>query len=404
MGNKKVMVILLSMMIIIIGIIIVGIMLISRNKMIAETTDFEAVVYDDVEQVTNKATFYRTNNCINQYIKAITLGNETEYLAMNTNTNLSDYKDVKSFYSKEMHSVNKIRNITVFIKGYLRTQKTEVEKYYIVQLDYDNNTFEVINSFAQEYEDATNNQIKEIYKEEKSIQNKIYNTIPDTNITNLSIIKGYFNDYKFHAVNYPEKAFEMIDATYKKEKFNNNVERFKEYIQKNKDILQDANIVKHTVTKENEYTKYAFIDNFNNYYELTETGIYEYTITLDNYTVQTKEQADKYNQLTDEQKALSNIDKVMKLIDQKDYDTVYRYLNEDFRNTNFPTIQAFTKYMKENFFEDNIVGKIGTRAEGNIFILVVPYKESLSKAAEEREKTFIMKLKEGTSFELSFDV
>jgi hypothetical protein len=37
-------------------------------------------------------------------------------------------------------------------------------------------------------------------------------------------------------------------------------------------------------------------------------------------------------------------------------------------------------------------------------MLSVPYKESLSSAADEKTKTFIMKLNEGTNFEISFEV
>ncbi|MBO5479174.1 MAG: hypothetical protein J6A04_05715 [Clostridia bacterium] len=404
MNHKKMMAIILCMIIIIIGIIILTIFLIKINKEISETTDFEDVIYNDVEQVTNKTTFFRVDNCINQYISNIKLKNENAYLSINKNTNIEEYGTDSNFYSKEMHSIDKVFNITVFVKGYLRNEKEQKEKYYIVNLDYNNNTFEIIDSSVQEYTDATNNQIKEKYKEVISIQNNSNNTISSKEVTDFQILKKYFDDYKFKAINTPEVAFQALDTEYRKTKFNNSLEQYKLYIQNNINTLQDANIVKHGITKEDGYTKYIFIDNYNNYYELKETGIYEYTITLDNYTVQTKEQTAKYNKLTDEEKALSNIDKVMKLIDQKDYTAVYNYLNEDFKNTNFPTIESFTKYIKENFFENNIVGKIGIKAEGNIFMLSVPYKESLSTAAEEMEKTFIMKLKEGTNFELSFEM
>ena len=50
------------------------------------------------------------------------------------------------------------------------------------------------------------------------------------------------------------------------------------------------------------------------------------------------------------------------------------------------------------------MGKIGTRKEVNIYLLKVPYKERLSSVAEEGEKTFMMKLGEGTNFEISFEI
>ncbi len=403
--DKKI-VILICMIMVIVAIIALSTMLLLRLNTQKENLNNEkdnliALLTEKVMEIDNRDQFFHITSHIKKYFDYKKQNNVEAVQAISAKERM----DYDNFQSKEMYLLNKINNYTVYVCGTATKENMQTDSYIVVNLDYTNYTFSISSSSKEEYENAKDNIVQDKYKENVVIQSNEYNAISLEEIANdFQVLKIYFDDYKYKALNNPELAFQMLDMTYKKEKFNNNVERFKEYIQKNKDILQDANIVKHTVTKENEYTKYAFIDNFNNYYELTETGIYEYTITLDNYTVQTKEQADKYNQLTDEQKALSNIDKVMKLIDQKDYDTVYRYLNEDFRNKNFPTIQAFTKYMKENFFEDNIVGKIGTRAEGNIFILVVPYKESLSKAAEEREKTFIMKLKEGTSFELSFDV
>lgn len=404
MNNKKTILILICAMVIVISIIIVSLMLLIHLNKGIEIEEAEDMVLLDSEEVTNKTTFYRVNNCITQYINYIKLGNKEAYLQINDKEiNDLEYKDIRVFQSEEMYSIDKTHNITIFAKGNLYFDNKKEEKYYVVNVDYNNNAFKIEDSNLEEYTNAKNNQIKLIHEGENSVEKGQYNTIPSDIINDLSILKIYFDDYKFKAIYYPEEAFTLIDATYKKEKFHNNLEEYKTYIQNNKDTLQDANIVKHGVTKESGVTKYTFTDNFGNYYELIETGIYEYTITLDNYTVQSNEQIQKYNRLTDEQKALSNMDKVMKLIDEKDYQTIYGYLNQDFKNTNFPTIERFTTYMQENFFENNIVGKIGVKQEGNIFVLNVPYKESLSTAAEDFEKTFMMKLTEGMNFELSFE-
>lgn len=230
------------------------------------------------------------------------------------------------------------------------------------------------------------------------------NEVVESNITDFEMLKLYFEDYKYKAINNPEEAFTLLNMEYREKKFNNDVNLYKEYIQKNMDRFQDANIVKHGITSFGNLKKYVFIDNYNNYYELEEIGNYEYTIILDNYTIETAELKEKYSKLSNEEKAISNIDKIMKLINTKEYNAVYQYLNQSFKNTNFPTIEAFTIYMQKTFFEDNVVGNIKIRNEENIYILEVPYKEGLSTAAEERIKTFIMRLGTGTNFELSFEV
>ncbi len=404
MNHKKTILILICAMVIVIGIIIVSLMLLIHLNKGIEIEEAEDMVLLDSEKVTNKTTFYRINNCINQYINYIKLGHKEAYLQINDKeVNELEYKGIRIFQSEEMYSVDKTHNITIFVKGNLYFDSKKEEKYYVVNVDYNNNAFKIEDSNLEEYTNAQNNQIKLIHESGILIEKGKYNTIPNDIINDLSILKIYFDDYKFKAIYYPEEAFDMLDATYRKAKFNDNLEQFKTYITNNSNTWQDANIVKHGVTKESGVTTYRFIDNFGNYYELRETGIYEYTIILDNYTVQSDEQIQKYNRLTDEQKALSNMDKVMKLIDEKDYSTIYNYLNQEFKNSNFPTIKSFTTYMQENFFENNIVGKIGVKQEGNVFILNVPYKESLSTAAEDLEKTFIMKLTQGMNFELSFE-
>lgn len=120
--------------------------------------------------------------------------------------------------------------------------------------------------------------------------------------------------------------------------------------------------------------------------------------------MQTDEEVQKYNKLSSQEKAVSNVDKVMKLINEKSYSTVYSYLNSEFKNTYFPTLDRFTNYIKQNFFENNIVGQLTVGNQGDNYIVTVPYKEFLSPAADEKEAIFLVRLKEGTNFELAINI
>lgn len=404
MNYKK---ILIPIIILVICIILVTLaLLFITNKKKMDQENPLTLPFEDIEEITNKTLFLQIEQHIKTYIDYIIRNNIVAVNEISKNKSLEiDANKLYTVYrADEMYAINKIDNLTVFVKELARGTQIQDEYYLIMNIDYKNNTYQIIVSDKQEFENAKNNIVDEKYKENIYIKKNDYNEYVNGTFTDFQVLKKYFDDYKFNAINNPELAFSMIDASYRKAKFNNDLEQYKAYVQKNINSLQDANILKHGVTRENGYFKYSFVDNFDNYYELTETGIYEYAIILDNYTLQTSEQKAEYNRLTDEEKALSNIDKVMKLIDEKDYNTVYRYLNTDFKNTNFPTIEAFTKYMQENFFENNKVGQISIKSEGNVFILSVPYKESLSSAAERRTKTFIIKLGEGTDFEISFEI
>lgn len=399
-------VILVFMIIVTIIIIVVSTVLLlfinmQKNTINNNKNELITFLTEKVRRVENRDQFFNIGNHIKKYMD-YRKQNDTQAIQA---ISKEEVINIDNFQAKEMYLLNKITNYTVYVYGVTKQANVQNDYYMVVNLDYTNYTFSISASSKQEFENAKNNMVKGQYKEDIVIQKNKYNDIVlGETVDDFEVLKIYFDDYKFKAIYYPEEAFELIDVTYKKEKFNNDLEQFKAYIQNNRNTLQDANIVKHGVTKENGITKYIFVDNYNQYYELKETGIYQYTIILDNYTIQSNEQLQKYNRLTNEEKALSNIDKVMKLIDEKDYNTIYNYLNQDFKNTNFPTIESFTKYMKETFFENNIVGRIEVKQEGNIFILNVPYKESLSTAAEDMEKTFMMKLTEGMNFELSFEI
>ena len=399
-------VILVFMIIVTIIIIVVSTVLLlfinmQKNTINNNKNELITFLTEKVRRVENRDQFFNIGNHIKKYMD-YRKQNDTQAIQA---ISKEEVINIDNFQAKEMYLLNKITNYTVYVYGVTKQANVQNDYYMVVNLDYTNYTFSISTSSKQEFENAKNNMVKGQYKEDIVIQKNKYNDIVlGETVDDFEVLKIYFDDYKFKAIHYPEEAFELIDVTYKKEKFNNDLEQFKAYIQNNRNTLQDANIVKHGVTKENGITKYIFVDNYNQYYELKETGIYQYTIILDNYTIQSNEQLQKYNRLTNEEKALSNIDKVMKLIDEKDYNTIYNYLNHDFKNTNFSTIEKFSKYMKETFFENNIVGRIEVKQEGNIFILNVPYKESLSTAAEDMEKTFMMKLTEGMNFELSFEI
>ena len=94
----------------------------------------------------------------------------------------------------------------------------------------------------------------------------------------------------------------------------------------------------------------------------------------------------------------------MKLINEKSYETVYTYLNADFKNSYFPTFESFKNDIEKKFFNHNIVGSLTMEQSGQNYIVNVPYKEGISTAAEEREITIIMQLKEGMDFEIAFRI
>lgn len=397
----------IMLLILIIIIIIVALLLINRNTVNLQEDNPATIAFQDTEKVDNKTLFFNINHNINNYFTYAQENNANAIESISSNNVIElkhQYTSQINFISQDMYVIDKISNITVYVYGVIRENNIQDDYYLIINMDYNNNAFSVTPISKEEYDSAVNNQVNERYKQDINIQKNLYNEIKEINVTDFEVLKLYFEDYKFNAINNTEHAFEILDSEYRQKKFNNNIEEYKQYIQNNLNRLLDANIVQHGITKNGQYGEYIAIDNYNNYYKIKETGINSYTIILDNYTLENDELINEYNKLSDKEKVASIVDKVMKLINTKSYTELYGYLNNDFKNNYFKTQESFEKYINENFFANNIVGSLSLKNEGTYYTVTVPYKESLSSAAEQRSKTFIIRLKTGTDFELSFNI
>lgn len=402
--------IIIAIMVIVILIIIISVVILNLNKTIVEKEQKEAdnpetLAFTDIEKIDNKNLFFMLEYNINQYYQYIkNQNNEAINAISRENVVELKHQDSYNFKANSMYALDKISNLTIYVEGFTINQGLEDLYYLVVNIDYLNNTFSVTNSNKEEFESAKNNIISSKYKEDIVIKGNKYNIIQEKNMTDFEMLKYYFEDYKYKALYKQQEAFALIDSEYKQKKFGNSFEKYKEYISDNINRLRDANIVKHGITKNGQYGTYIAYDNYNNYYKIIETGINEYTIILDNYTIEDNELIEQYNKLSAKEKVHTNIDKIIKLINEKSYSELYKYLNSNFKNTYFKTEQDFEKYMKRKFFDNNIVGAIQLNEEGNVYVIKVPYKESLSSSAEQGEITINMKIKEGTQFEFSFNM
>ncbi|MCI8481546.1 MAG: hypothetical protein HFJ27_00125 [Clostridia bacterium] len=400
--SKKI--ILLMMIVIIIIILLIGtILMFTRKKEINDEHPL-SVSNTEIEKLENKDLFFNIDYYIRKYFGYVNAQNEEAINQIVTSKIEQPIDTIVTFKSEEMYVVDKTSNLSVYVYGMLRRGNIETPTYLIINIDDTNKAFSITNSSNTEYTDAKNGIVNPIYEQNISINRNVYNEFQFGAVTDLGILNIYFEDYKFKALYQTEEAFKLLDTEYRNKKFQNDIEQYKTYLQNNKQQLQDANIVKHGITKNGQFGEYIAIDSFNHYYKIIETGINQYTIILDNYTLVNNELVSKYNQMSANDKVTSNIDKIMKLINEKDYATVYKYLNTNFKNNYFPTLVSFENYIKQHFFDNNIVGGLRIQVQGENYIVTVPYKESLSQAAEEGKSTIIMKLTEGINFEIAFEM
>ena len=83
-------------------------------------------------------------------------------------------------------------------------------------------------------------------------------------------------------------------------------------------------------------------------------------------------------------------------------------LDESFKQSNFDTLEKFEQYVKNNFFSYNlnstVSSEISLRTEGEYYIYNTVLRNNSSSAAESKELTIIMQLKQGTDFVMSFSL
>lgn len=448
MGNKKKFVGISLIILIIIFVLIVTVVIINKKSSVDdidwENTPYKRQINDNVYKVTNKVDFYAVENCVNKYLTHLTIDldnsskstqeGDSKYVAddfassMGIKTQedkskaLYDMLDVnfikenkvttENLYeiindregnlSFEAESINvlegeNINTYSVYGKIYdLETLKTIDYEYYIVSIDMNNVTF-MLEPLGNNYKN-----IDEIVLEKRieNIEANNTNNVQYEIITDFDMSLKYLTHYKINAINNPELEYEYLDKEYKEKKFGN-IDNYKNYIEINKEWISNINLESYQVKKTDESTRYICIDQYGNYYIFTETAVMNYTVVLDTYTIDLPEFTEKYNSATEQQKVALNIDKFMQAINTKDYKYAYNCLAESYRNNYFKTQEEFETYAKENFYESSTIGynEFDTHGEYYTYSVVLTDK----KTGEQKNKTFIMQLNEGTEFVLSFD-
>lgn len=204
----------------------------------------------------------------------------------------------------------------------------------------------------------------------------------------------YLEDYIFQVFNNTEKAYNMLDEEYREKRFGN-IENFVNYINEKANQLYNIEITQINVENSSETTIYKGTDEQGNYYHIIETDYMEYTLILDNYTMQ------DYSNEDNETKIKKSAEKFILMVNSADYTNAYNLLETTFRETNFPTEQDFINYIKTNWYERNIIASKEIDENG---ICLVTIKQTLSTNSNKMQKKFKVNIEEEMDFTIEFDI
>lgn len=303
----------------------------------------------------------------------------------------------ENFVAEDMNVLYSERITSYAVQGRIG-DNSENKVYFIFRADPQNSTYSM-----EEQDNVNSLDSIDLRTDITEINNTGNNTFEYTTVNSEQMCRIYLNDYKDKELNNPEEAYSMLDDEYKKIRFPT-YEDFQEYLNEYRNIIQNSVLTSYYSEIKDDYTEYILVDNYNNSYTVRSTGIWDYKIMLDNYTIKVDTYEKEYNNLDDEAKVQANIHIFLQMINTKDYTHAYEKLADGFKSNYFNTLESFEDYMKNNWFSYNILADIDISEEANSYVCNVTLRDGAGSAANQTNKTIIMQLREGTDYVMSFTV
>lgn len=377
-----------------------------------------------IKYETNKNVYYTVVSVIIKYIDSVAINDSSALLNMLDSEYITKYNinednitkiteimplenDFQYYVFKPdtIYSVDEGKITTHFVYGYYYNISDMNKKNInlMIQLDTVNHTFNVYNYKYMSDNGYDNLKIGDSYNSYKEeIQNRENNTFEYVNITDEELASKYLDDYKNIILYDRTKAYQLLNQDYSELRFENEQD-FARFAENKKIDFFKAKLVEYSIMFNESGNKiYICKDQNDNYYYFKETdGIMRYEVMLDNYTVPDDNFIKKYEDVDEQVRVALNIEKFVKSINDKCYYYAYNCLADSFRNNYFKTQGEFETYIQNNFYQNNVITYNSFEKQGDLYTYSVVLTDKQTN--EQKNKTFIMKLEEGTNFVLSFD-
>ena len=333
------------------------------------------------DKVKNATTFFTVQNCIQKFIN-YTYDNE-DYI----------------FKAKEMNESVGERISQYAVGGTIYIGENRQNIFFKVNLDYFNMTYEVI-----PYRDY--NSIDEITFEnkEESVEKKDNNTFEYTRVTEKELCQRYYEDFIKLEMENPEEAYSLIEEEYRKQRFPT-IQDYLEYVNDSKNMIELGLLRKYLYEEKEDYVECTLSDSYDNIFTVYATNVMNYKIRLDNYTIKADTKNEEYNKMNERNKVSVNCYHFIQMINTKDYAHAYECLDDTFKQNNFNNLDSFKEYVRNNFFEYNVIQesfKIEKDKDKDYYVSRFNVYNNNPNESAYRDISVIMKLKDDTDFVMSF--
>lgn len=422
MKNKKLLIAIISL--IVLAIIILIIIFISRKKFYEENIvdndgnivieeepqgDIEEDAIKDREKVINATYFFSVEECINKYLDAIKMGGAVEvisyldenYIQQNNLTEeniLTNIEQGYDFIATEMYEKRDKTLYSFIVKGVVDDDIYNQQKYYIVDLDLSNSTYKITPLYNNNY--TSIEQIQEREKLEKIEQNN-FNKFEFLRLSEDEIYSKYANYFINLLKNNSLEAYNMLDEQYREMRFMDDYNRFSNYI----NLMNGNNKLDTEIKEISKYDNGGYIikTKNDNRYIINASYPMELTVQLDEYTIITDSFKESYSSASDIKRLSTNIDKIMKMINNYDYENLYNLLDESYKANNFSNINDFINYIGEKFYNSNYYEIISINQDEELNTLEVKVYKDGSANSEYNINKIVVILGETTNFKFYFN-
>ena len=388
---------------------------------VEETEEESAILVDNnIKKASIRSEFYIIKSCIKElytYSNVQKLYNilDKEYIQykgitlQNVESKIPEiYKNATNsirVYVNDMYTIQKDTRLKIFIvDGVVYDNNNHRQNFStIVNIDMLNKTYSVLLSdYISEKIGKIDENLKISY-EFHNIEKNDYNTFKYLAIDDETYIKDLYEDYKFNMQYNIQKIYNQLDTEYRKIRFSN-TESFKKFVQLNKDIIENLQIVKYSKTLKNGVTQYMCLDKNGRYMYINEKSPTEYTYILDNHTIDTEDFKQKYDLEDSRGKAKMNSDKIFDAIKTFNYEYIYNKLDENFKRNNYSNLEKLENYFKTYFYTNNIIEYNSYEQNSNLHIYKATIKDKDNEKNKEHNITIIIQLQENRNFVMSFSM
>lgn len=292
-------------------------------------------------------------------------------------------------------------SITYFVSGKIIEKDSYKKTKFSIMIiiDQANRKFEIY-PFGHEYDLKVG---EELIVDKKEINNSQYNFVSAVSVDDETYCQDLFEDYKNRLFYDVDGLYEILDKEYREKKFGS-LEAFKNYVQNNKTKLVNERLTGYSIEEVEDYTQYICEGKDGNYYYFKVIAPMQYTLIMDNYTIDTNKFTSIYDTTNIQGKVVLNLNKIMTALNTKDYEYVYNKLADSFKKANFPTQKSFEDYAKVTFFDKNEFEYVKFNNESDIYYTYeIKITDESKKDNKSINKTFIMQINEDKDFVISFN-